>query len=662
MNELPRCFAVISKNKKILSQSSSGGAFYYLASKILTSGGFVYGVTIEHGNVFHKRVSSIDDLYSVMSTKYVASDLKHTFNECLHDLENNQKVLFAGTPCQIYALKKYLELKNVSLDNLVTCDTICHGVPLKKYWDMYIKEKFGSINCINSTNFRKKRHSWENYFVEINGICQRHNRNAYMRAFLHDYILMESCYSCKFKGEHRFSDITLGDFWGIKQSYPSLYDKHGVSLVVIRNDKFGLLDALKFKCKVREVSYSISLKPNISYYSSAVRPSNKNDFDDSLNKNGFAKTIQLFIGGNTNNGKRVMRSFLSSIIRLFPRPIRINKYKKKIGIITDFGYSNFGNRLQNYALRTILNRMGFSAYNLKYDELADRWCFPLLNYIRFLKCFVKSKKYKHIYKASIKSGEKNSYFNNSVSSIKQLNSFEYLIYGSDQIWNWSYHTTDLLFTLGIVDGLDNNKKIAYGASFGVSYLPEEIKRFYLEGFSSFKSIGVRECAGVTILNKLKVPCQLTLDPTLLLKRFDWDVALTKYSKIDLPSDFTLIYILGDENKQIIDNISTSSVIDLRDKSSKYNSVNHFDFVKLIKESSLIITDSFHAIVFSIIYGKKVYIIKREGMDSRIISLFSEICVDLEYEKIIDLKETYAKVNNNPSISFIKRNLAEESQK
>jgi len=58
-----------------------------------------------------------------------------------------------------------------------------------------------------------------------------------MKLFLSDIALRESCYNCNFKLGNKYSDITLGDFWGVKNVYPEMYDKKGVSAIIINTEK-----------------------------------------------------------------------------------------------------------------------------------------------------------------------------------------------------------------------------------------------------------------------------------------------------------------------------------------------------------------------------------------------------------------------------------------
>ena len=95
---------------------------------------------------------------------------------------------------------------------------------------------------IKTINFRNKKHGWENYSMNIEYNNKKiynkeHNKDIYMRAFLQNISLRESCYNCQFKKYNRNSDITLADFWGISKVKPEINDHKGTSLVIINSNK-----------------------------------------------------------------------------------------------------------------------------------------------------------------------------------------------------------------------------------------------------------------------------------------------------------------------------------------------------------------------------------------------------------------------------------------
>ena len=159
-NEMPEAYAVKNKNDEIRMKSSSGGFFSLIANKILEENGIVYGATYDKKfNVRHKRITKKQELDELRGSKYIQSDLKDSFKNVKEDLKADRKVLFVGTPCQIYGLKKYLN--NKEQEKLITLDLICHGVPSPKLWRefvQYIEKDNKSI--LKKFTFRNKKNGW----------------------------------------------------------------------------------------------------------------------------------------------------------------------------------------------------------------------------------------------------------------------------------------------------------------------------------------------------------------------------------------------------------------------------------------------------------------------------------------------------------------------
>lgn len=123
-------YAAKSIEPERCTESASGGFVASLAENIIKDGGIVYGCYAEnYQTIGHIRVDNVDDLGKIKNSKYVQSDIRHTYRDALYDLKLNKFVLFIGTPCQIAGLRSFLRKE---YDNLLTCDFVCHGVPALK--------------------------------------------------------------------------------------------------------------------------------------------------------------------------------------------------------------------------------------------------------------------------------------------------------------------------------------------------------------------------------------------------------------------------------------------------------------------------------------------------------------------------------------------------
>lgn len=283
INNEPKAYACINKNDHIRSESSSGGIFTLLAENILSKSGVLFGVTFdENMKVKHYMIDKQEDLYKFRGSKYVQSQIRDTYKLAKSKLDEDKYVLFTGTPCQIEGLKSYLK-KNY--DKLYTQDIVCHGVPSPLVWDKYkknIENKYK--DRIVEFSFRNKEKSWKSYDLSIKfasgkNINEKASNNLYMKAFLKDICLRDSCYNCTFKSMNRISDITLADFWGIQKVKPDFDDDKGTSLVVINSEKGKeLFESIKSNIRYEEVNIHEAIKYNPSMIKSVPLPNTRETF------------------------------------------------------------------------------------------------------------------------------------------------------------------------------------------------------------------------------------------------------------------------------------------------------------------------------------------------------------------------------------------------
>ena len=256
LSDPPAVYAAKHKSDAIKLKSSSGGMFSALAQFVLQEGGVVFGAAFDQSwNVCHQYVERAVDLDKLRRSKYVQSDIGQSFKQAKEFLDQNRWVLFTGTPCQIAGLKNYL---NRDYEHLLTADIICHGVPSPGVWRKFLQERFPRPG-ISAIDFRDKSIAWDASYLSV--VYQNRKmpslpkcllplRKVFLarRAFLFRKIFKlpygvsnlyerPSCYQCRFKGQHRSSDFTLGDLWGVLQIAPNMYDKKGVSVLFVNTLK-----------------------------------------------------------------------------------------------------------------------------------------------------------------------------------------------------------------------------------------------------------------------------------------------------------------------------------------------------------------------------------------------------------------------------------------
>lgn len=285
-------FAAYSNNDSLLKSSSSGGIFSVLSMKIMSEGGVVFGASFDDSfSVVHKAVEDVSMLPTIQGSKYVQSSLITTYKDVKTRLKSGQKVLFSGTPCQVAALKCYL---NKSYENLITIDVVCHGVPSNTLWKKYLNEK--SRGIVRSVSFRDKKTGWKSYSLTIHSkkwFSVIHNYSSYMRAYIYGLSMRPSCYKCKYKGDNHCSEITLGDFWGIQNVVPRLCDVDGVTWIILNNAKGKeLFDSIKDdSLDFYPVITQEANKYNPSYSSSTPIPKERQEFFERINVESFDKVV-----------------------------------------------------------------------------------------------------------------------------------------------------------------------------------------------------------------------------------------------------------------------------------------------------------------------------------------------------------------------------------
>lgn len=228
-----------------INDSTSGGIATAISQKIIEYGGVVYGAEWSEDcrMVYHKKASTSEGLHSFKTSKYVQSDKRDVYKSILSDLENDILVLFIGLPCEVAGLSSFL---GTDYKQLLTISLICHGVASSKYLGVVlddIEKKSSAKVC--KLNMRYKEGGKTSYAVKIRFDDQKEivlpeNDFYFHSAFLDNFITRPSCGNCKYKGFPQFSDITLGDYWGLPESHPG-YNKSGVSAVLIntpKGDKF----------------------------------------------------------------------------------------------------------------------------------------------------------------------------------------------------------------------------------------------------------------------------------------------------------------------------------------------------------------------------------------------------------------------------------------
>ena len=276
---LPRAYAAHHMEDAALEHCSSGGIFQLLAQDIVQRGGAVFGAAFDDSfQVVHKRAETWEEAQAFQSSKYVQSTIGTAYQQVQSVLNSGRPVLFTGTPCQISGLRLFLGKDD---PNLLCQDIICHSVPSPKVWTDYLAEQMHSHDSsIRNIQFRKKEPNWEGYHFRIDfedgsSFDCPGNENSYMKAFLNGLISRPACYRCPFKGLHRDSDITLADFWGVRQVCPPAFYEKGTSLVLLHTQRgVDVFSRISGKLSAREVDPIQAVSQNSAAISPCVQGKN----------------------------------------------------------------------------------------------------------------------------------------------------------------------------------------------------------------------------------------------------------------------------------------------------------------------------------------------------------------------------------------------------
>lgn len=292
-----KVYACYNKDKDVRLSSSSGAIFSSLAEYVFNKNGIVYGVAMS-GDCYSAEFIEVTDrrgLIKLRGSKYLQAKVGDTFKKVKVELQAGKLVLFTGTSCQVNGLKKFL---GKDYDNLICMDVICHGAPSPALWRKYAHyQEKKSCGKLREINFRCKDESWTDFGMKevldnipedsVKTFYVSKDKDPYMQMFLRDYCLRPSCYECAAKKE-KMSDLTVADFWGIKEAAPEMNDGLGTSLVLLRTKKGQeVFDYISDEIKLKEVTYEAGVKWNPAEYRSCERPSQRGTFFDDMHTMSF---------------------------------------------------------------------------------------------------------------------------------------------------------------------------------------------------------------------------------------------------------------------------------------------------------------------------------------------------------------------------------------
>lgn len=385
----------------------------------------------------------------------------------------------------------------------------------------------------------------------------------------------------------------------------------------------------------------------------------------------------------------------------------------KIGILTLPLHTNYGGILQAWALQTVLERMGHEVKVINLDRTPTKVGLFENIYLNFY-CFFAFLKHGKFYHPSdfneirketfkkyliktqftqkfIDKYIKSYYVVNYTEDIKPTD-FDCIVVGSDQIWNRGHG--------GIISGSVSNAylsflksetpvRFSYAASFGKDNWEYSIRESYKskKAIKKFRAVSVRELSGIELCKKhFNVEAVHHVDPTMLLKKEDY-INGASLRDISSSSGTLLVYFIdsSSEKNRIVDYIEdklslSRFVVNSKAEDTSVNNLKIEDciqppvetWLRGFMDAEFVVTDSFHACVFSIIFHKPFIVVgnvsrglarfnsllNKFGLEERLVFSLDDVksfdfsCL-IDYCKIDCLLE----IERSKSMSYLKNNIS-----
>lgn len=356
--------------------------------------------------------------------------------------------------------------------------------------------------------------------------------------------------------------------------------------------------------------------------------------------------------------------------------------KGRVGIVTLYGNQNFGNRLQNYALQRTIQSIGFpEVQTLKHAKRNIATADLLLERVDRLHSLGPGGALKRIagrFRRGVPEGtadlatqeaivrfvrshiDETEFDYADVRHSEQFRrDYDFFVVGSDQVWappTYDRETTFLQFA-------SPSQRIAYAASFGLDRVPYRLTEAYRSGIRGMAHVSVREERGAQLVREIAGrDAEVVLDPTMLLPVREWEELAIIPDPLRF-GGYIAEFFLGSSAEADMEPVVSYARrngldrVNLRGDSRLERSVTigPLEFIGAIKQSSVLVTDSFHAAVFATIFSIPYLLKGRGAMTSRFDTLLSKS--GLAMPRWRNIRELEASVDIDWSL--VRDNLARE---
>lgn len=366
--------------------------------------------------------------------------------------------------------------------------------------------------------------------------------------------------------------------------------------------------------------------------------------------------------------------------------------RKTIGILTYHTGFNYGASLQAYALQTTIKKMGYSCEIINFETerfVASREMFSrkpkrlkeVIKIITRLPYYsVLKRRHKLFENYTSECLEISELYRTEGDVIEHATDYDCIVCGSDQIWNLSQNDAPAANLLYYLNFPKQQRRVSYAASFGKWVKKaDEVEEKFLPWLKEFDYISVREDSGVNYVKSKGIDCELTLDPTILLDKEEYE-AICAERQINSPYVLLFSWSCGKEVIKAAKKVASELNLPLISLTppprtmgtgiKRKLDIGPREFLSMIKYADFIVTDSFHGTAFSTTFEKPyVSIVSNGHADTRMKSLLQQLglvdhLVDAEHMKIQEMKKTdFSRVREKKgtlresSFAFLKISLA-----
>ena len=628
---LPTACAAWHRQPDIVRQSTSGGAFTGLAQAALQQGWLVAGVCLEHGDTAYHLASTLAELAPMRGSKYLPSSIGQLLPQLAKAIRQGKRFLVTGTPCQLVALRRYLEAARLPNAHVVTCEVICAGTPSPAF----LRRECAQYG-IRLLSFRDKSRSWESSHA-LFGLNEQTGqpfrlplkRSPFYSGFTDALLLRQACHHCPFARLPRQADLTMGDFWHPRRFSERRHE--GMSIVLANSDNgAALLQEAQAHLCLHPISLAEATAGNPRLYN-GLQPHGDHPLKRLL---PFAcqhfpwPLLKLLYGGTyrrplvgklpfellypSKDKRRILSLRAQQLSMLRNNPDFSNSHApiRHLGILTFHRPLNFGAVLQAYALQNTLAQLNPGADIAILDLVPPFLNIPPAPWHKFRKRAQQRAFLTFLNRHLPLSANQSSHLADLTDGLDTI------VVGSDQVWNpditkdaWKNYFLD-----GIPDSI---RACSYAASFGEgterAFAPD-IQDAMATLLKRFDRISVREESGLDICRQLGRPDAIhVLDPVLAADPYIYDALLAEASDIQ-PAITAILLDETAAQRRLLTHLGKQArlparIIAIRQRRLPTPGIQRPfatsipDYLASIRNAPLVVTDSFHAVMFSLVFQR-----------------------------------------------------------